>query len=110
MLGILVILGCFIDWIAIVMITFPIFLPIINAMGFNELWFIALCAITLQTSFLTPPFGYALFYIFGLRLPGVSQGDVIRGNLPFVPLIIIVIALVMIFPQFTLWLPGLMIK
>lgn len=110
MLGILVVLGCFIDWIAIVLITFPIFLPIANAVGFNELWFITLCAVALQTSFLTPPFGYALFYIFGLRLPSVSQEDVIRGNLPFVPLIIIAIALVIIFPQLSLWLPGLMIK
>lgn len=110
MLGLIIVLGCFIDWIAIVLITFPIFLPIIKEIGFNELWFIVLCAITLQTSFLTPPFGYALFYIFGLKLPGVTQGDVVRGNIPFVPLIIIIITLTILFPQLILWLPGLMIK
>jgi tripartite ATP-independent transporter DctM subunit len=110
MLGIVIILGCFIDWLAIVLITFPIFLPIVNELGFNELWFITLCAVALQTSFLTPPFGYALFYIFGLKLPGVTQVDVIKGSAPFIPLIILIIILVIVFPDIVLWLPGLMIR
>jgi TRAP-type mannitol/chloroaromatic compound transport system permease large subunit len=80
MMGILVFLGCFIDWIAIVMITFPIFIPIVEIIGFDPLWIVALCAISLRTSFLTPPLDYALFYIFGLQLPGVSQENVIRGK------------------------------
>lgn len=110
MLGLVILLGCFIDWMAIVLITFPIFLPIIKELGFNELWFITLNAIALQTSFLTPPFGYALFYIFGLKLPNVSQGDVIKGNAPFVPLIIIIMILTIIYPNTVMWLPNMMIK
>jgi tripartite ATP-independent transporter DctM subunit len=110
MMLIVFILGCFIDWIAIVMITFPIFLPIAKTLGFESIWFVILCAVTLQTSFLTPPFGYALFYIFGLPLPGVTQKDVIKGNAPFVPLILAVIILCIVFPQIIMWLPGLVTK
>jgi len=105
MMSILVILGCFIDWIAIVIITFPIFLPIAGNLGFNMVWFVTLIALVLQTSFITPPFGNALFYLFGLPLD-ISQKDVIKGNLPFVPIILIVTALVIIFPEMILWLPN----
>lgn len=110
MMLILVVLGCFIDWIAIVMIAFPIFLPIAAQLGFNPLWFVTLTAITLQTSFLTPPFGYALFYIFGLPLKDMTQGHVIKGNAPFVPIILGVIALCVAFPQIVLWLPSIMLN
>ncbi len=110
MMAILVLLGCFIDWIAIVMITFPIFLPIAHELGFSILWFVILSAVTLQTSFLTPPFGYALFYIFGLPLKGMTQGSVIKGNAPFVPIILVVISICIFFPEVILWLPSKMIN
>ena len=61
------VLGMFIDWIGIVMITFPIFLPIAKQLGFDPIWFVVTMAVMLQDSFLTPPFGYALFYLKGSR-------------------------------------------
>lgn len=106
MLAIVVVLGCFIDWIAIVMITFPIFLPIAQSFGFDMVWFVTLIALVLQTSFITPPFGNALFYLMGLPL-GISQKEVIYGNLPFVPIMLAVTLLTILFPGIITWLPRL---
>ncbi len=108
-MAIYVVLGCFIDWIGIVMITFPIFLPIAHELGFNMLWFVAMLAINLQISFLTPPFGYALFYIAGIGIKGVRLAHIYRGIIPFLILQIIGIALCTIFPEIVLWLPNVML-
>jgi tripartite ATP-independent transporter DctM subunit len=95
------ILGMFIDWIGIVMITFPIFLPIAENLGFDKLWFVVAVAVMLQDSFLTPPFGYALFYI---------KEDIYWGAVPFWILMEVGLILVVIFPQTILWLPSLIVK
>lgn len=99
MLLIAFILGCFIDWIGIVMILFPIFLPILDTYGFDRLFVVATCAVLLQTCFLTPPFGFSLFYLNGLKLPGVTLGHIYKGILPFVAIILIVTALCILFPD-----------
>ena len=109
MMLILMVLGMFIDWIGIVMITFPLFLPIAQTLGFDTLWFVTMMAVNLQMSFLTPPFGYALFYLNGLKLPGITLGDIYRGIVPFVFMQLIGLAVCTIFPQSALWLPSLMI-
>jgi tripartite ATP-independent transporter DctM subunit len=108
-MAIYVVLGCFIDWIGIVMITFPIFLPVAQALGFDMLWFVAMLAINLQMSFLTPPFGYALFYLAGLGLEGVTLGHIYRGVIPFLILQLIGVIVCTVFPEVVTWLPNLML-
>ncbi len=104
-----VMLGCFIDWIGIVMITFPIFLPVAQQLGFDMVWFVAMLAINLQLSFLTPPFGYALFYLSGLGIQGVKLGHIYRGVVPFLIIQIIAVAICSIFPDVVVWLPNVML-
>jgi tripartite ATP-independent transporter DctM subunit len=106
------ILGCFIDWIGILFIMVPIMTPVVSALKFDPIWFAMMVCVNLQTSFMTPPFAYAIFYVKGLCKPewGVTMNDIIRGVLPFVGLIIIALVLCAFFPQIILWLPSMMIK
>ena len=106
MMVIVFVLGCFIDWLGIVMIVFPIFLPIMDQFGFDRLWLVAVTATILQTCFMTSPFGFALFYVKGILPPEVKISDVYRGVIPFIIIIVIVTALCAIFPQLVLWLPS----
>ncbi len=105
------VLGYFIDWLGILFIIVPIITPIGAALGFDELWFAMMICVNLQTSFLTPPFAYAIFYLRGAADPslGVTTGDIIRGVIPFVLLIVVGLGLLIAFPQIILWLPGQMI-
>lgn len=107
MMVIVFILGMFIDWLGIVMIVFPIFLPIMDMFGFDRLWIVAVTAVMLQTCFMTPPFGFALFYIKGIVPPEVKISEIYRGVIPFIVIIVVVVALVTIFPQLVHWLPAL---
>ena len=109
MMVIYIILGCFIDWIGIIMITFPIFLPIAKALGFDTLWFTAMLAINLQMSFLTPPFGYALFYLSGMGLEGIKIDHIYRGVVPFLILQFIGILICTYWPGVVVFLPNAMI-
>ncbi len=104
------ILGMFIDWIGIVMITFPIFLPIADQLGFDRLWFVVTMAVMLQDSFLTPPFGYALFYLKGVAPPEVSTKDIYWGAFPFWRLMELGLIIVVLFPQTITWLPSVLVK
>jgi tripartite ATP-independent transporter DctM subunit len=104
-----IILGCFIDWIGIVMLTFPILLPIAKALNFDMLWFTAMLAVNLQMSFLTPPFGYALFYLSGLNIEGIRLEHIYRGVVPFLILQGIGVTICTIWPEIVVWLPNLMI-
>jgi len=104
-----VILGCFIDWIGIIMITFPIFLPVAQQLGFDPLWFVSMLAINLQMSFLSPPFGYALFYLSGLGLEGIKLSHIYRGVVPFLILQCIGVIICTIYPEIVVWLPNVMI-
>jgi len=110
MLVIVIILGMFIDWVAILLILLPTLVPIQVAMGWDELWFGMLLCVTLQTAWLTPPFGYSLFFLRGLNMPGVTMADITKGCIPFILLQMIGVGLVIAFPQITLWLPNLLIK
>lgn len=106
MMGIMFILGCFLDWIGIVMLVFPIFLPIMADFGYDMLYIAALSALLMQTCFLTPPFGYALFYVKGIAPPDVTLGHIYRGIVPFVIIILLVVVLAVVFPDILLWLPN----
>ena len=110
MMLIVLILGMFIDWIGIVLICFPLFLPIAKEFGFNKLWFVMMIAVNLQASFLTPPFGYALFYLKGVAPPEVTIEDIYKGIIPFVVLMIIGLVICTLFPQTVLWLPSTIVR
>ncbi|MEB2400381.1 MAG: TRAP transporter large permease subunit [Alcaligenaceae bacterium] len=108
------ILGMFLDWVEITFIVIPIVAPIIAGLDFGMpseqamLWFAILFAVNLQTSFLTPPFGYALFYIKGIAPPSVSTRMIYLGIVPFVLLQLLGLLLTVFFPDLVLWLPGKM--
>lgn len=110
MMIILFILGMFIDWIGIIMITFPIFLPLAKELGFDKLWFVVTIAVMLQDSFLTPPFGYALFYLKGVAPPEVKTTDIFWGAFPFWRLMEVGLIIVVIFPKTITWLADILIK
>lgn len=107
-------LGFFLDWIEITLIVLPVFGPMIAKMDFGGwvpqesvlIWFTVLLAVNLQTSFLTPPFGFALFYLKGLAPPEVKIQSIYRGIIPFVIMQLICLALLLLFPALALWLPG----
>lgn len=105
MMGVVFMMGMFIDWAAILLVVVPIFTPIASDLGFNPLWFAMLVCVNLQTSFLTPPFGYALFYFKGVAPPEYSMGDIYKGILPFVLIQIIGLGVMIFFPEIITWLP-----
>jgi tripartite ATP-independent transporter DctM subunit len=107
MMSIVFLMGMFIDWAAILLVTVPIFLPIAIELGFDPLWFSLLLCVNLQTSFLTPPFGYALFYFKGVAPEGYTMGHIYRGIMPFVLLQVISMAILCLFPAIVTWLPGI---
>ncbi len=107
MMTIVFIMGMFIDWLGIVMIVFPIFLPIMDMFGFDRLWLVAVTAVMLQTCFMTPPFGFALFYVKGILPDDVKITEVYRGVIPFILIIVFVTVLCTVFPGVVTWLPNM---
>lgn len=106
-------MGFFFDWIEIILIILPVFTPILETLDFGThvakddilVWFSILLAVNLQMSYLTPPFGYALFYMKGAKIPGVTMRHIYRGIVPFVLLQMTGLILVILFPALILWLP-----
>jgi tripartite ATP-independent transporter DctM subunit len=107
MMGIVFLMGMFIDWAAILLVTVPIFMPIAMELDFDPLWFSILLCVNLQTSFLTPPFGYALFYFKGVAPEGYTMGHIYRGIIPFVLLQIAGLLILAAFPGLITWLPAI---
>ena len=114
---ILVILGMFLDWVGILLLCVPIFVPIIKALGATAfglgdpddlvLWFGVLYLVNMQMSFLSPPFGYALFYLRGVAPPEIPMTDIFKAALPFLFLQVVGLVICMLFPQVIIWLPRL---
>jgi tripartite ATP-independent transporter DctM subunit len=102
---IIFVLGFFIEWIEISYIAVPLFLPVFTAANVDMVWLATLICVNLQTSFLTPPFGWALFFLRGVAPPEVSTGDIYRGIIPFVGMQILALVLCFLYPQIALWLP-----
>ena len=102
---IIFVLGFFIEWIEISYIAVPLFLPVFTAANVDLVWLATLICVNLQTSFLTPPFGWALFFLRGVAPPEVTTGDIYRGVIPFVGMQILALALVFAFPGISTWLP-----
>ena len=113
LMGVAFLLGFFFDWIEITLIVLPVFAPILAGLDFGEhlpraevvYWFAILLAVNLQTSFLTPPFGFALFYMKGVAPPEVKIQQIYRGIIPFVMLQLVGLGLVIGFPDIAMWLP-----
>ena len=116
-LFIIFLLGFFLDWIEISLIILPLLGPVIMGLdlavdGFgvvnnpNLVWFALLVAVTLQTSFLTPPVGFAIFYLKGVCPPGIKLTDIYKGVVPFIVLQLVVLSLIFIFPDLVTWLPA----
>lgn len=98
--------GAFIDWIGIVMICVPLFTPIAIKLGFDPVWFSLMNIVVMQTSFLTPPFAYSIFYLKGIAPPEMTLAHIYRGVVPFIILIVITCTLFAIFPDIIMWIPN----
>ena len=120
MMIMLVVLGMFLDWVGILLLAVPIFVPIMKSMSFDgvfglpgvaphelPLWFGIVYMVNMQMSFLSPPFGYALFYLKSVAPPGVTMAQIYRASLPFLCLQIVGLSICIIFPEVVLWLPRL---
>ncbi|WP_432786264.1 C4-dicarboxylate TRAP transporter large permease protein DctM [Oligella sp. MSHR50489EDL] len=108
MLLIVFILGCFLDWTGIVLLSFPILLPLVQEMGISILWFVVLVSVLLQTSFLTPPFGYALFYLRAITPKSIPTIEIIKGVIPFIFIVVFMCILCAVFPNLITWLPEVL--
>lgn len=98
-------LGMFIDWIGVVMIVVPLFTPIAAELGFHPIWFAMMNIVLLQSSFLTPPFAYSIFYVKGIAPPGITTMDIYKGVVPFVGIQLITLLILGFFPEIILYLP-----
>ncbi|HSM89591.1 MAG TPA: TRAP transporter large permease subunit [Desulfobacterales bacterium] len=106
MMGIVFFLGCFLDWLGILLIVTPIFIPVTMELGFNQLWFGTLICVNLQMAFLTPPFGYSLFYLKGIAPPEMTIYDIYKGVIPFVILQWVGLILCIFVPDIIMWAPA----
>ncbi len=102
---IMFLLGFFLDFIEITFVVVPIIAPVLLQMDINPVWLGVMMAVNLQTSFLTPPFGFSLFYLRGVAPPQVTTGHIYRGVIPFVLIQLIALAIIGLFPGLVTWLP-----
>jgi len=107
-LGVVFVAGFFLDWFEIVLIIVPLLAPVVKLAGIDMTWFLILIAVMLQTSFLTPPVGFSLFYLKGVVPKGVTIQDIYVGVIPFVLMQMAMVIMCLMFPQIVLWLPQQM--
>lgn len=107
MMGILLLLGCIMDWVGICLLTMPIFVPIVTALGYSPIWFGVLFCLNMQISYLSPPFGPAAFYLKGVAPPDITLNEIFSAVWPFIGLQLLILVLVVLLPDLALWLPGL---
>ena len=105
-----IILGCLIDWIGILMLTLPLFLPVLQAYEINLVWFGVIFCMNMHISYLSPPFAPSVFYLKGVVPDYISVVDIYKANLPYLWLTFVALFLVILFPEISLWLPGHMAK
>jgi len=99
-------LGMVMDDLPIIMITVPIYVPLITLLGFDPLWFGILFIVNMQMAYLTPPFGFVLFYMKGVVPPGITMGDIYKSVWPFIGMQAVCLILIMVYPQIVMWLPS----
>ncbi|MEM9754680.1 MAG: TRAP transporter large permease subunit, partial [Pseudomonadota bacterium] len=107
MVAVFIILGFFIDWIGILFLTMPIFLPVLVALDYDPIWFGIVFNLSMQIAYLTPPFGPACFYLKGAAPKDVTLQDIFAAQWPFIGLQILALAIVILWPDLSLWLPRL---
>jgi len=107
---ILIFLGMFLDWIGIVLLTMPLFVPIILDLGFDNVWFGVVFCMNMHISYLSPPFGPSIFYLKSVVGDEIPVGAIYRANMPYLWLTVVALILVVAFPELSLWLPGIMLK
>jgi tripartite ATP-independent transporter DctM subunit len=107
MVAVFLILGFFIDWIGILFLTMPIFLPVLTDLGYNPIWFGIVFNLSMQIAYLTPPFGPACFYLQGAAPPGVTLQDIFAAQWPFIAIQLLALGIVILWPELSLWLPRL---
>jgi len=95
------------DEITEMMLTIPVLLPIVIELGYDPVWFGILFMVEEQMDYLTPPFGFTLFYMKGVAPPEVSMGDIYGSILPFIAIQFVVMLIILFYPPITLWLPDL---
>ncbi|MBB3713395.1 tripartite ATP-independent transporter DctM subunit [Limimaricola variabilis] len=103
MMALLFVLGMFLDWVGIALLTMPIFVPIITSMGYDPVWFGVVFCMNMQMSFLSPPFGPAAFYLKSVAPPDISLGDIFRSLLPFIGLQALAVAVLILFPAIAIY-------
>ena len=103
MMLILLVLGMFLDWVGVALLTMPIFVPIITGLGFDPVWFGVVFCLNMQVSFLSPPFGPAAFYLKSVAPKDITLGEIFISLLPFIALQVFVLSLVIMFPQLAMW-------
>jgi TRAP-type mannitol/chloroaromatic compound transport system permease large subunit len=103
-----IVLGCFIDWIGILLLTAPIFVPVAVKLGFDPVWLGVLFCMNMQISYISPPFGPAAFYLKGVAPAGITLSDIFSSIWPYLGLQIVALGLLIAFPQIALWLPSTM--
>jgi tripartite ATP-independent transporter DctM subunit len=108
MMAVLIVLGCFMDWVGILLLTMPIFVPIIEELGYDPIWFGILFCMNMQVSYLSPPFGPAAFYLKSVAPPEISLQEIFGALWPFMLMQMGAILLVMVFPEIALWLPRVL--
>ena len=101
--------GFILDWISILLIFIPVFIPIIKVMGFDPVWFCVLFLIIIQTSYLSPPMAPAIFYLRGIAPPEITIHHMFRGVVPFIAIQLVCLLIVAAFPQLVLWLPTVLL-
>jgi len=106
-IAIMIVLGFFLDEITEMMLTIPVLLPIVIELGYDPVWFGILFMVEEQMDYLTPPFGFTLFYMKGVAPPEVSMGDIYGSILPFIAIQFVVMLIILFYPPITLWLPDL---
>jgi tripartite ATP-independent transporter DctM subunit len=106
----LLFLGCFLDPWGIVTIALPVFIPVVDSLGFDLIWFGVLFVINMEMGYLTPPVGLNVFYMKGIVPKGTTMGEIFRSVFPFILVQAVAMALIMIFPQVVLWLPSVVIQ
>jgi len=108
MMLILLVLGCFIDWFSIMLLTMPVFAPTVQALGYDLIWFGVLFNMTMQVGYLSPPFGQAAFYLKSVTPPHISLDHIFNSMWPFIGLQIVGLTIVLFVPGVATWLPRLM--
>ncbi|MBK5105432.1 MAG: TRAP transporter large permease subunit, partial [Burkholderiales bacterium] len=106
---VLLLLGMVLDPVGIMLITLPVFLPIITALGFDPIWFGILFIINMEIGYQTPPFGFNLFYLKGIVPAGITMGDIYQSVTPYTLIMILGLILIMLFPALATWLPSLLV-